>query len=48
MFGRPSKGQFTRSNFWSQLSLKFEEVSDANQHLYEVRNNAKKIIGSEK
>ena len=29
------KPVFTRSNFWSQLLLKFKEVSEANKHSYE-------------
>ena len=42
------KGRFTRSNFWSQLLLKFKEVNDANQHFYETVmswNKARRIIG---
>ena len=34
---RTAVHRFTRSNFWSQLSLKFKEASDANQHFYELK-----------
>ena len=32
-----SKGRFARSNFCSQLLDNFKEVSDVNQHLYELK-----------
>ena len=35
------KGRFTRSTFWIQLSLKFKEVSDVNQHFYELKQSQK-------
>ena len=31
------QGRFTRSNFWSQLLLKLKEISDVNEHFYELR-----------
>ena len=37
----PSKGRFTRSNFFSQLLLKLKEVNNQNQHFYE-RKQCKK------
>ena len=39
------KGWFTRSTFWIQLSLKFKDVSDVNQHFHELKQS-QKIIGS--
>ena len=29
--------RFTRSNFWSQLLLRFKEISHGNQDFYELR-----------
>ena len=33
----PFKDRSTTSSFWSQLSLKFKEIRDANQHFYELK-----------
>ena len=30
-------GWLARSNFWSHLLLKLKEISDANQHFYEMK-----------
>ena len=38
------RGRFTRSNFWSQLLLRFKGISFANQDFYELRQ-CQKIIG---
>ena len=38
------KGRCTRSNFWSQLILRFKEVSDANQQFYQLKQCRKKQL----
>ena len=36
------KVRFTQSNFWSQLLLKLNEISDVNQPFYNLKTMAEK------